>query len=56
MLHTEAFGDTQGTRGGRTTVNTLNRDVFLVAFGEKAFSKVRRFIVVSEQANSCSAL
>jgi hypothetical protein len=55
-LHTEAFGDTPGTRRGKITVNTLNRNVFLVAFGEKAFSKVRRFVVVSEQANSCSAL
>jgi hypothetical protein len=57
MLHTEALGDTPQTRRGGTTVHTLNKgNVFVVAFGERAFSKVRRFIVVSEQQDSCSAL
>jgi hypothetical protein len=35
---------------------TSNKDVFAVAFGERAFCRVRRFVVVRSGAQSCSAL
>lgn len=56
MVHTESFGSQPEAKKAQSTVNTQNNDVFAVAFGEFAFSKVRRFIVVSEQAESCLAL
>jgi len=51
-VHTEDLGG----KKGQSTAFTFNKDAFPVAFGEMAFSKVRRFVVVSEQADSCSAL
>lgn len=56
MVHTETFGSKPEAKKAQSTVNTANRDVFAVAFGEKVISKVRRFIVVSEHWDSCSAL
>jgi hypothetical protein len=58
VVHTELFGNAPGAKQGKgtSTVNTFNKDVFLIAYGERVFSKVRRFIVVSEQADSCCAL
>ncbi|KAL1583637.1 hypothetical protein WHR41_07821 [Cladosporium halotolerans] len=48
-LHTEP-------RGSNSTLNTKNHDIYTVALGEQAFSKIRRFIVVREGRDSCSAL
>jgi hypothetical protein len=55
-VHTEDFGSKPEAKKAQSTVLTANKDAFPVAFGELAFSKVRRFVVVSEQADSCSAL
>ena len=55
-VHTEDFGSKPEAKKAQSTVLTFNKDAFTVAFGELAFSKVRRFVVVSEQAVSCSAL
>jgi hypothetical protein len=54
-LHTETYGQSR-RRGRPSTANTFNNDVFMVSFGELVFSKVRRFIVVREDRESCSAL
>ena len=56
MVHTENFGSTPEAKKAQLTAFTANEDAFPVAFGELVFSKVRRFVVVSEQLNSCSAL
>lgn len=56
MVHTENFGSRPEAKKAQATVNTSNQDAFVVAFGELVISKVRRFIVVSEQKKSCSAL
>jgi hypothetical protein len=58
VVHTELFGNASGAQEGKgkSTVNTFNKDVFVVAYGERVFCKVRRFIVVSEQERNCCAL
>ncbi|KAM0718567.1 hypothetical protein Q7P37_005637 [Cladosporium fusiforme] len=55
-VHTEQYGQTGKPKQGPETLRTLNNDVFAVAHGSLAFSKVRRFIVVREGGNSCQAL
>lgn len=56
MVHTENFGSKPEAKKAQSTAFTFNRDAFPVAFGELVISKVRRFVVVKEQLDSCSAL
>jgi len=56
MVHTETLGSQADAKKVPSTINTANNDVFAVAYGQKVISKVRRFIVISEQLHSCNAL
>jgi hypothetical protein len=54
-LYTENYGQRR-RREPPSTANTLNNDVFMVSFGELVFTRIRRFIVIRENRDSCSAL
>lgn len=58
-LWTEAAGQPRPPTGQWSQSSALlsqNKDVYAVAYGEYAFSKVKRFIVMAEGDRSCTAM